>query len=41
MFLTGACYLLQTSFQTELGQALDLMTAPPKKIDLDRFTVDR
>ncbi|GCC45097.1 hypothetical protein chiPu_0029470, partial [Chiloscyllium punctatum] len=29
---------LQTSYQTELGQALDLMTAPPGKVDLDRFT---
>ncbi|KAI5618320.1 farnesyl pyrophosphate synthase [Silurus asotus] len=31
----------ETSFQTELGQALDLMTAPPNKIDLNRFTMDR
>ncbi|TSR75293.1 Farnesyl pyrophosphate synthase [Bagarius yarrelli] len=31
----------ETSFQTELGQALDLMTAPPNKIDLHRFTMDR
>ncbi|XP_028836634.1 farnesyl pyrophosphate synthase [Denticeps clupeoides] len=31
----------ETSFQTELGQALDLMTAPPHKIDLNRFTVER
>lgn len=31
----------ETSFQTELGQALDLMTAPPHKVDLDRFTVER
>uniref|UniRef100_A0A674MK13 Farnesyl pyrophosphate synthase n=1 Tax=Takifugu rubripes TaxID=31033 RepID=A0A674MK13_TAKRU len=30
-----------TSFQTELGQALDLMTAPPGQIDLNRFTMDR
>ncbi|KPP60144.1 farnesyl pyrophosphate synthase-like, partial [Scleropages formosus] len=28
----------ETSFQTELGQALDLMTAPPNQIDLNRFT---
>lgn len=33
--------LCQTSFQTELGQALDLMTAPPGQIDLNRFTMDR
>ncbi|XP_053224548.1 farnesyl pyrophosphate synthase isoform X1 [Podarcis raffonei] len=29
---------LQTSYQTELGQALDLITAPPSKVDLNRFT---
>ncbi|XP_028281566.1 farnesyl pyrophosphate synthase isoform X1 [Parambassis ranga] len=32
---------VETSFQTELGQALDLMTAPPGQIDLSRFTVQR
>ncbi|XP_054637703.1 farnesyl pyrophosphate synthase isoform X2 [Dunckerocampus dactyliophorus] len=31
----------ETSFQTELGQALDLMTAPPGQIDLSRFTMER
>ncbi|XP_069551993.1 farnesyl pyrophosphate synthase isoform X1 [Brachyistius frenatus] len=31
----------ETSFQTELGQALDLMTSPPGHIDLNRFTVER
>ncbi|KAM9851873.1 farnesyl pyrophosphate synthase isoform 2-T2 [Aulostomus maculatus] len=31
----------ETSFQTELGQALDLMTAPPGHIDLNRFTIQR
>ncbi|CAB1334549.1 unnamed protein product [Coregonus sp. 'balchen'] len=31
----------ETSFQTELGQALDLMTAPPGQIDLNRFTMER
>lgn len=31
----------KVSFQTELGQALDLMTAPPHKVDLDRFTMER
>lgn len=31
----------ETSFQTELGQALDLMTAPPGHIDLNRFTIER
>lgn len=33
--------VLQTSFQTELGQALDLMTAPPDQIDLNRFSMQR
>ncbi|XP_029436183.1 farnesyl pyrophosphate synthase [Rhinatrema bivittatum] len=32
---------LQTSYQTELGQALDLITAQPEKIDLSRFTEQR
>ncbi|XP_039623161.1 farnesyl pyrophosphate synthase [Polypterus senegalus] len=32
---------LETSYQTELGQALDLITAPPNQIDLTRFTDDR
>ncbi|XP_024917528.1 farnesyl pyrophosphate synthase isoform X2 [Cynoglossus semilaevis] len=31
----------ETSFQTMLGQALDLMTAPPGHIDLNRFTTER
>ncbi|XP_029927749.1 farnesyl pyrophosphate synthase [Myripristis murdjan] len=31
----------ETTFQTELGQALDLMTAPPNQIDLNRFTLER
>ncbi|KAG7476022.1 farnesyl pyrophosphate synthase isoform X1 [Solea senegalensis] len=31
----------ETSFQTMLGQALDLMTAPPGQIDLNRFTMER
>ncbi|KAM9782668.1 farnesyl pyrophosphate synthase [Neosynchiropus ocellatus] len=31
----------ETSFQTELGQALDLMTAPPGQINLNRFTLER
>ncbi|KAK6471326.1 farnesyl pyrophosphate synthase [Huso huso] len=41
------CYLnlielfLETSYQTELGQALDLMTAQPDRIDLTRFTEER
>uniref|UniRef100_A0A8C4ZRL0 Farnesyl pyrophosphate synthase n=1 Tax=Gadus morhua TaxID=8049 RepID=A0A8C4ZRL0_GADMO len=32
---------METSFQTELGQALDLMTAPPGQINLSRFTMER
>lgn len=31
----------ETTFQTELGQALDLITAPPGQIDLSRFTMER
>ncbi|XP_041844566.1 farnesyl pyrophosphate synthase isoform X1 [Melanotaenia boesemani] len=31
----------ETTFQTELGQSLDLMTAPPGQIDLSRFTMKR
>ncbi|XP_034410273.1 farnesyl pyrophosphate synthase isoform X2 [Cyclopterus lumpus] len=31
----------ETSFQTELGQALDLMTSTPGQIDLNRFTMER
>ncbi|XP_006804929.1 farnesyl pyrophosphate synthase isoform X1 [Neolamprologus brichardi] len=31
----------EVTFQTELGQALDLMTAPPRQIDLNRFTIER
>ncbi|CAJ0954801.1 unnamed protein product [Ranitomeya imitator] len=31
-------FYLQTSYQTELGQALDLITAQPGKVDLDRYT---
>ncbi|KAM5200927.1 farnesyl pyrophosphate synthase isoform 2-T6 [Hipposideros larvatus] len=32
---------LQTSYQTEIGQTLDLMTAPQDKVDLGRFTEKR
>ncbi|XP_013882924.1 farnesyl pyrophosphate synthase isoform X2 [Austrofundulus limnaeus] len=31
----------ETTFQTELGQVLDLITAPPGQIDLGRFTMER
>ncbi|XP_032374811.1 farnesyl pyrophosphate synthase isoform X1 [Etheostoma spectabile] len=31
----------EVTFQTELGQALDLMTAPPGQVDLNRFTIER
>ncbi|XP_075321706.1 farnesyl pyrophosphate synthase-like [Odontesthes bonariensis] len=31
----------ETIFQTELGQSLDLMTAPVGQIDLNRFTMER
>ncbi|NWI10113.1 FPPS synthase, partial [Crypturellus soui] len=32
---------LQTAYQTELGQALDLITAPVNQVDLDRFSEQR
>ncbi|XP_077112456.1 farnesyl pyrophosphate synthase-like isoform X2 [Ranitomeya variabilis] len=32
---------LETSYQTELGQTLDLITAQPGKVDLDRYTESR
>ncbi|XP_069506153.1 farnesyl pyrophosphate synthase isoform X2 [Ambystoma mexicanum] len=32
---------LQTSYETELGQALDLITSRPDKIDLSRYTEQR
>ncbi|XP_025947286.1 farnesyl pyrophosphate synthase isoform X3 [Apteryx rowi] len=32
---------LQTSYQTELGQALDLITAPVSQVDLNRFSEQR
>ncbi|NXD18611.1 FPPS synthase, partial [Nothocercus nigrocapillus] len=32
---------LQTSYQTELGQALDLITAPVNQVDLRRFSEER
>ncbi|XP_073464926.1 farnesyl pyrophosphate synthase isoform X1 [Aquarana catesbeiana] len=32
---------LETSYQTELGQALDLITSQPGKVDLDRYTEAR
>ncbi|CAM2108428.1 unnamed protein product [Caretta caretta] len=32
---------LQTTYQTELGQTLDLITAPSGHVDLSRFTVER
>ncbi|XP_043391381.1 farnesyl pyrophosphate synthase isoform X3 [Chelonia mydas] len=31
----------QTTYQTELGQTLDLISAPPGHVDLSRFTVER
>lgn len=32
---------LQTAYQTELGQMLDLITAPVSQVDLNRFTEQR
>lgn len=32
---------LQTGYQTELGQTLDLITAPISQVDLSRFSEQR
>lgn len=32
---------LQTAYETELGQALDLITAPVSRVDLNRFSEQR
>ncbi|CAG6015369.1 unnamed protein product [Menidia menidia] len=34
-------FVSQTIYQTELGQTLDLLTAPPGQVDLSRFTMER
>jgi farnesyl diphosphate synthase len=31
----------EVTYQTELGQMLDLITAPEHDIDLDKFTIER
>jgi farnesyl diphosphate synthase len=31
----------ETSFQTELGQCMDLITAPEDDIDLSRFSIQK
>ena len=31
----------ETSFQTEIGQACDLITAPEDRVDLDNFSMDK
>lgn len=33
--------LSQTTYQTELGQLLDLITAPEDKVDLSRFSIEK
>ncbi|XP_025947287.1 farnesyl pyrophosphate synthase isoform X4 [Apteryx rowi] len=35
------CWYKKTSYQTELGQALDLITAPVSQVDLNRFSEQR
>jgi farnesyl diphosphate synthase len=31
----------QTTYQTELGQLLDLITAPEDRVDLSRFSIEK
>ena len=33
--------LPQVTFQTELGQMLDLITAPPEQVDFSKFTLEK
>ena len=32
---------LQTSFQTEMGQLVDLITAPEEHVDLNKFSLEK
>jgi farnesyl diphosphate synthase len=34
-------FIPQTSYQTELGQCMDLITAPEDDIDLSRFSIQK
>lgn len=38
---THPFFPLQTGYQTELGQTLDLITAPVSQVDLSRFSEQR
>lgn len=38
---TNPFFPLQTGYQTELGQTLDLITAPVSQVDLSRFSEQR
>jgi farnesyl diphosphate synthase len=33
--------LPQVTYQTELGQMLDLITAPPEHVDFSKFTLEK
>lgn len=35
------CLPAQTTYQTEIGQTLDITAGPPDKVDLSRFTEKR
>jgi Polyprenyl synthetase len=35
------CWLWQTTYQTELGQLLDLLTAPEDTVDLSKFSLEK
>ena len=35
------CPLSQTTYQTEMGQTLDLLTSPDDNVDFSRFSMER
>lgn len=41
MHLHNCLTIKQTSWQTELGQMLDLITAPEDQVDLSKFSIDK
>ena len=32
---------VQTTYQTEMGQLIDLITAPEDEVDLDKFSLEK
>ena len=37
----ACCWSAQVTFQTELGQLIDLITAPEDSVDLSKFSLDK